>query len=108
MTPIISGNLPEIAALCRLHGVTRLDVFGSAATQDFDPTRSDIDLIAAFASTRAPGYADRYLDFAESLERLLCRKVDLITPGSIRNSRFAESVANQAITIYESSKHQAA
>jgi hypothetical protein len=108
MTSFLSGKLPEISALCRKHGVARLDVFGSAASGDFDPARSDIDLIAVFSSTREPGYADRYLDFAEALEQLFGRNVDLITPGSIRNPRFAETVAKQAVTIYESEKHQAA
>ena len=108
MFPIVSERLPEIASLCRQYGVIRLDVFGSAATGDFDPSRSDIDLIAVFSSTREPGYADRYLDFADALERLFGRKVDLLTPGSIRNPRFAETIRKQAVTVYESKKHQAA
>jgi hypothetical protein len=108
MDPIVSGHLPEIAALCRTYGVTRLDVFGSAATGDFDPARSDIDLIATFSSTRQAGYADRYLDFADELERLFGRSVDLLTPGSIRNPHFAEAIRKQAVTVYESTKHQAA
>ena len=108
MTTIVSEHLAGIAKLCGQYGVIRLDLFGSAATGDFDPARSDIDMIAVFSSTREPGYADRYLDFAETLERLLQRKVDLITPGSIRNPRFAESIRNQAVTIYEFKKHQAA
>jgi len=108
MVPILSGHLPEIAALCRRFGVVRLEVFGSATTGKFDPSRSDIDLIAAFSATREPGYADRYLDFADALERLFGRRVDLLTRGSIRNPRFAEMIRNQAVTIYESEKHQAA
>ena len=39
-----------LAALCRRHGVARLDVFGSAARGvDFDPARSDVDLLVEFA-----------------------------------------------------------
>jgi uncharacterized protein len=108
MDPVLSGHLAEIATLCGRHGVVRLEVFGSAATEDFDPARSDIDLIATFSATREPGYADRYLDFADALERLFGRKIDLITPGAIRNPRFAMAVRKQAVTIYESEKHQAA
>lgn len=108
MTAIVSEHLSEIARLCVQYGVTRLDIFGSAANGDFDPERSDIDLIAFFSATREPGYADRYLDFADALELLLGRSVDLLTPGSIRNPRFADRVRKQAITIYESTKHQAA
>jgi predicted nucleotidyltransferase len=108
MHPIVSGHLPDIAKLCRQYGVNRLDAFGSVATGNFDPARSDIDLIAEFSSTRESGYADRYLDFADALERLFGRKVDLLTPGSIRNPVFAESIRKQAVPLYESKKHQAA
>jgi len=105
---IISRHLPEIAEICRQHGVIRLDVFGSAATGKFDPARSDIALLAVFSATREPGYADRYLDLASALGRLFGRHVDLMTPGSIRNPRFAEMIRKQSVTIYESTKHQAA
>ena len=79
----------------------RLDVFGSAARSDFDPVSSDIDLVASFARTSEPGYADRYLDFAESLEALFGRKVDLLTPGAIRNPRLAETIKRESVPIYE-------
>jgi len=108
MQPIILDHADEISGLCRKYGVLRLDVFGSAARSDFDPTSSDIDLIASFTRTSEPGYADRYLDFAESLEALFGRKVDLLTPGAIRNPRFAEAIKHESIPIYESKDDQAA
>lgn len=108
MTAIVSEHLPEIAKLCVRYGVTRLEVFGSAASGKFDPGRSDIDLLADFSATREPGYADRYLDFADALERLLGRHVDLVTQRSIRNPRFAEMIRKQSVNIYESAEHQAA
>lgn len=38
-----------LTELCRRHGVRRLDVFGSAARGiDFDPARSDTDLLVEF------------------------------------------------------------
>src|ERR1700735_4649132 len=41
-----SDVLPE---LCRRFHVRRLDLFGSAATgQNFDPVRSDLDLLVSF------------------------------------------------------------
>jgi predicted nucleotidyltransferase len=45
MHPLIEEHLEEIRALCREFGVSRLELFGSAATDAFDPDRSDIDFI---------------------------------------------------------------
>jgi predicted nucleotidyltransferase len=104
----IINHADKISGLCRKFGVVRLDVFGSAARSDFDPVSSDIDLVAYFARTSEPGYADRYLDFAESLEALFGRKVDLLTPGAIRNPRLAETIKRESVPIYESKDHQAA
>ena len=97
----IINHTDKISGLCRKFGVVRLDVLGSAARSDFDPVSSDIDLVASFARTSEPGYADRYLDFAESLEALFGRKVDLLTPGAIRNPRLAETIKRESVPIYE-------
>jgi predicted nucleotidyltransferase len=105
---LINNHAHEISELCRKFGVVRLELFGSAARGDFNPVSSDIDLIASFARRSEPGYADRYLDFAESLEALFGRKVDLLTPGAIRNPRFAETIKRESILIYESKSDQAA
>ena len=37
MPPLIDDNLEEIGRLCRLHGVRKLEVFGSILRSDFDP-----------------------------------------------------------------------
>ncbi len=108
MIPAISEHLLELAELCKKYRVIRLKVFGSAVRRDFNPSSSDVDLVADFSSTREPGYADRYLDFAESLESLFGRKVDLLTTGSIRNPHFCKAIERDAVTLYESEKHQAA
>ncbi len=108
MQSILLSHADKISSLCRKFGVARLDVFGSAARSDFDPISSDIDLIASFTNTSEPGYADRYLDFAESLEALFGCKVDLLTPGAIRNQRFAETIKRESVPIYESKDDQAA
>ena len=44
-----------IAALCRAHGVSRLQLFGSAATGGFDADRSDYDFIVDFTPAATPG-----------------------------------------------------
>src|SRR2546422_286841 len=92
MSSVLDKNKDRLAEMCRSFGVRRLEVFGSAARGDFDPAKSDFDFIVSFAD-RTPGtYADRYLDFADALERLLGRKVDLLTERCIRNPWFRREV----------------
>lgn len=101
MIPLIEYRLSEVAALCRQFGVQRLDLFGSAAAGNFDPASSDLDFVAAFSDTRAPGYADRYLHFAEALESLFQRPVDVITERSMRSSRFRQAVDAARQKVYD-------
>jgi predicted nucleotidyltransferase len=108
MNAVLTDHAREIANLCRKYQVLRLEAFGSVVRNDFDPTSSDVDLIAAFSSPRESGYADRYMDFVQSLEALLGHKVDLLTPGAIHNTRLAEAIKREAVSIYESKEHQAA
>ncbi len=84
MHPVVRDKSAELAALCRRFGVSRLDVFGSAArASDFDAARGDIDLLVAF------DHADlaRFLDFRDALEALLARPVDLVDRQAINQSR---------------------
>jgi uncharacterized protein len=90
-----------IAALCRRYRVRRLSLFGSAATGAFNLATSDLDFVAEFADTQAEDYADRYFDFAEALEHLFNRRVDVLTRRSIRNPYFRNEVERTAQVIYE-------
>lgn len=101
MLSLIERHRKEIVALCRRYGVRRLDLFGSATTDAFDEATSDLDFVAAFADTHLPGYADRYLDFAEALEALFGRPVDVVTEGSIRNPDFRQAVESSRQNVYD-------
>lgn len=88
-----------VAALCRAHGVELLELFGSAARGSFESAR-DFDFVVRFAPPHGPGYADRYLDLAEALERLLGKPVDLVTERSLRNPVLKSSIAADRRTVY--------
>lgn len=45
MISLISSWKHEIEALCKSHGVRRLELFGSATTGAFDSARSDLAFI---------------------------------------------------------------
>lgn len=107
MIDLITNNLQPIAGICETYGVARLEVFGSAATDAFDPERSDIDLIVTFAD-ESPGLARRFVDFAESLEALLGRRVDLLIDKPFKNPYFRSSVNKSRVTIYARTDSEAA
>lgn len=101
MIDLVAEHLQDIGALCRRYGVLRLDLFGSAATGEFDPETSDLDFVATFANTHVPGYAGRFLDFANALEDLFGRPVDLVIDDSIRKPRFRQEVDAARQPVYE-------
>lgn len=83
---LISVRAREVAELCQRHGVVRLDVFGSAAREsDFDPARSDIDLLVVFPP---PALAwEPFLDLRDELQELLGRPIDLVERVAVEASR---------------------
>jgi predicted nucleotidyltransferase len=82
---LIESRKAELAALCRQFGVRRLDVFGSAATGDFAPARSDLDFLVEFGEGGPARALDAYFGLKEALEELFGRPVDLVIPGAVRN-----------------------
>jgi predicted nucleotidyltransferase len=101
MLEIIQSHRNEIADICRRQGIQRLDVFGSAATGQFNDATSDFDFIAEFDTSPSSGsLLDRYLELATRLEALFGIGVDIITPRSLRNPYFKESVNASRETVY--------
>jgi hypothetical protein len=88
----------RLTAYCRAHGVRRLSLFGSVLRPDFDPARSDVDVLVEYLPGRVPG-----LDFVAQqaeLTRLLARKVDLNTPRCL-GRRIRDGVLQEALPLYE-------
>ncbi len=78
MHPEILRHRDAIAALCRRFGVTRLEVFGSAARgDDFDPARSDVDLLVEFGPGVRRSFAT-LLGFEEAVSQVVGRRVDVV------------------------------
>jgi predicted nucleotidyltransferase len=88
----IEEHRAELDALCRLHHVRSLSLFGSATRDDFHPARSDLDFLVDFEPLPTGGYADAFFGLLESLETLFGRSVDLVVGSAIRNPYFRQSV----------------
>jgi hypothetical protein len=77
-----------------------LAVFGSAASGQFDPARSDLDLLVEFRAMPPAQHADSYFGLWEELERLFGVPVDLVEAAPIRNPYFLETVQATKETLY--------
>ncbi|UCF14357.1 MAG: nucleotidyltransferase domain-containing protein [Phycisphaerales bacterium] len=99
MVSLIDKNREALIKLCRAHHVRRLDVFGSAATDDFDSS-SDIDFLVEFEDTAAPRRFDNYFDLHRALEKLFARPIDLVEPGGLSNPYFIHQVNATRRQIY--------
>jgi predicted nucleotidyltransferase len=97
----ISSHREELEELCRRFHVRRLDLFGSAAGDDFDPARSDLDFLVEF-DPRGPEASSlkTYFGLRDSLEALFGRSVDLVEPSAIRNPYFKESVERARESVF--------
>ena len=89
----------EVVEACREYGVKRLVVFGSAMTERFDETSSDVDFLVEFRDDVVDRF-DAYFSLKESLEALLGRPVDLVSSGALKNPYFAASVQESGQEIY--------
>ena len=86
----------RLAAFCKVNGVHRLAVFGSALRDDFRPD-SDVDVLIEFEPGRTPGL--RFFGMQEELSRLFARSVDLHTPASL-STYFRSQVLSEAEDQY--------
>lgn len=101
MLAIIEDQLEAIQELCREYGVARLEVFGSATGDAFDPERSDVDFLVTYPDGYVYGpWMGRYFELQERLEALLGRPVDLVMTSALRNRFFTRSVNQSRRLLY--------
>lgn len=90
----------DIQRLCRQHHVRRLMAFGSAVSGDFSDT-SDVDFLVDFEPDLPPvEMADAYFSLKVSLETLLGRSVELVTPHALSNPWFRQGVEETQALLY--------
>ena len=100
MHPLIENSREAIATLCRLHGVTRLEAFGSILREDFDLRASDVDILVEFDPSVANSFSN-FLSLKESLEVLFRRSVDLLELRAVRNRRLRHYIEQSRRPIYD-------
>jgi len=91
-------KMPQIAEICRRHGVRELLLFGSALGPDFRPD-SDFDFLVEFLPEKKIGLFE-YVGMQNELEDLLQRKVDLVSKRGLK-PRIRESVLSRTESVYD-------
>ncbi len=86
----------KIAQFCRGRGIRKLSLFGSVLRPDFDPARSDVDVLVELRPDARPGFA--YFGWEEELSKIIGRNVDLC---SRLNKYIEDEVRREAMIIYE-------
>ena len=101
MHPVVESRRDEVAEICRRLGVQRLEVFGSAARDDFDEARSDIDFLVEFGRQVQGSPLATWFALKEQLEALFARRVDLVFSDAIENPFVRASVDRNRQVVYE-------
>jgi len=101
MNRVVQDKLKYMVDLCKIRGVRRLALFGSATTDSFDRSSSDLDLIVELKPASPVQHADNYFGLMEDLQRLFEVPVDLIELEPIRNPFFRQAVAETQEVRYE-------
>ena len=100
MLSLLTDNRDAIAALCRRHGVVRLEVFGSSLRDDYRPGESDVDLLVDFAPADPYDHAVAYFDMLDELRSLLGVDVDLVMTGAVKNRYIAREIERTKQLLY--------
>lgn len=91
--------------ICKAHKVKELYLFGSAVGDHFTD-KSDLDVLVEINEPDPLIRGELLLSLWNELELYSGRKVDLLTPSSLRNQYLMESINNTKRLIYDGSKEE--
>lgn len=100
MHAFVEQRRDALTALCARYPVKRLDLFGSAATEAFDPATSDVDFLVELEDIEPAAYSEAYFGLLEELEDLFGRPVDLVVEEAVTNPYFRESFEKTRTRLY--------
>lgn len=98
MIPKIAIDQDLISDFCRRWKVAELSLFGSVLRDDFDPERSDVDVLIEFKPNHGFDLVD-LVEMGEELEDLFGRRVDLVTKPALK-PRLRQSILDSAQVVY--------
>lgn len=100
MIGLLESKRDAIVEVCARYGVKRLDAFGSALRDDFNPAESDVDLLVEFALMEPYARVDSYFGMLDELRALLNREIDLVMVGAVKNPYIARDIERTRQLLY--------
>jgi predicted nucleotidyltransferase len=101
MIPEIEQHRAEIISICEEFGLERLELFGSAISNEFNSERSDIDFLVVFPTDFDYGpWGARETELRMRFEQLLGRNVDLVVLKWVRNPYVRRSIERNRVLLY--------
>jgi hypothetical protein len=100
MNRLIEEKRIELNALFKRYRVDRIELFGSATSDRFDPQTSDLDFLVEFAGLGPGEYAEAYFGLLEALQELFQRPVDLVVASVVKNPYFLAEIAETRTLLY--------
>lgn len=97
----IANNRSQFIVNCIRFNVSKMYGFGSAVGDSFDPASSDIDLLVDIDEPDPIKRGESLMSLWEQLEQFFKRKVDLLTPSSIKNPYLKKSIEKNKVLLYE-------
>ncbi len=91
----------DLSDLCKSLHINRLYVFGSSLTESFNEKSSDLDFLVEINQSDPLERGELLLEFWEKLEVMFDRKIDLLTPESIKNPVLLEQINSTKKIIYD-------
>ncbi|MCK4993463.1 MAG: nucleotidyltransferase domain-containing protein [Candidatus Omnitrophica bacterium] len=91
----------QIKKICIELQLKKLDLFGSATTENFGPN-SDLDIIVEFKNDVELNRFDSYFQLKKQLQSIFHRPIDIIIDGSVKNPYLKENIAQTRKNIYAS------
>ena len=100
MLKLIEDRITEIISLCKSHHVVSIALFGSAAKGSMHED-SDVDFLVQFSEDiNVLDYADNYSSLLDNLEKIVGKKVDLISINSLKNKILIEDIERSKVVLY--------
>jgi uncharacterized protein len=72
--------LLQLPLLQKKYPISKMALFGSVVRDDFDPTKSDVDIMVELNGSMGWDF----IDLSDDLEKLLGKKIDLVSRGGIK------------------------
>ncbi len=101
MQSSITAQKPKISEICKRYNVRKLELFGSAVTENgFNEAQSDFDFAVEFLKPRKLKPLDEFFGLKSELTELLGRPIDLVELSAVKNPYILKSIEDAKETVF--------